>query len=160
MTEDEEDHSESELQDYIKLNKRFLFETREFEEIDNSFYLEGVDLSIPLLLVKEFIDCVSKNDGAYYEALKKFWLKCCLNPNPQSREDLFIFLKKHQFKIDRHGNFYAYRRVVSKNQKNKDLVEFIASTWTYISGISKKNPNKFNVYLRNGNYNFKNKKAD
>jgi len=91
--------------------------------------------------VEETLDFIS---------LKKFWLKCCLNPNAQSAEDLYEFLTHHKVKIDRHGNFYAYRRVVSTARENKELVEFISNTYNKIKGVWKKKPSDYMVANKNG----------
>lgn len=81
-----------------------------------------------------------------YLSLKKFWLKCCLNPNAQSAEDLYTFLANHKFKIDRHGNFYAYRRVRTKaDNTNKALAEFVSNTYTKVKAVWKKNPKNFRI---------------
>src|SRR5690606_22797541 len=97
-----------------------------------------------------------------YEALKKFWLKCCLNTNAQRAEDLYAFLSHHQFKIDRHGNFYAYRRVVSKQGGNRELVDFVSNTYNKVKAVWKKNPEKYEVFQNtDGTYTFyKTKETD
>ena len=129
-----------ETDDYVKLKEQSvvkilnnldtLSDVKDFIVEENSLYLKGnkgdkIERSVPRLLADKFVDVVSKfknddgsiNDSIYddveYQSLKKFWMKCCLSPNAKSAEDLYEFLNKHQFKIDRHGNFYAYRRVVS-----------------------------------------------
>ena len=128
----------------------------EFEMKDSSVYLKGIDRTIPKLLVEQFVKLFSKYEGLKVEktdeflALKKFWLKCCLNPNAQSAEDLYLFLSKHQFKIDRHGNFYAYRRVVSQNTStDKDLVDFISNAYNKVKAVWKKSPKNFEVFNDN-----------
>jgi hypothetical protein len=120
---------------------------------DNSLYMVGAEnRSIPQLLVEKFLEVVENNASdtslalsEEYSSLKKFWLKCCLNPNAQSAEDLYVFLAHHQFKIDNHGNFYAYRRVVSKNGQDNDLVDFISNTYNKIKAVWKKKPSNYEV---------------
>lgn len=150
----------------IRSNVDRLVESGEFEFRDDALYMVGVDRSIPELLIEEFSGIVNNyeyDDFEYeyilktieYQALKKFWLKCCLNPNAQSAEDLYTFLSNHQFKIDRHGNFYAYRRVVSRNDAaNKELVEFIGNTYNKIKAVWKKNPADYYVTKEDGVYLF------
>ena len=118
-----------------------------------SVYMKEVkSRSLPSLLVEEFIVLFGKFKGLdvqqtiEYQSLKKFWLKCCLNPNAQSAEDLYTFLSNHQFNIDRHGNFYAYRRVVSRSSDNKALVEFVSNTYTKVKAVWKKKPADFTVF--------------
>jgi hypothetical protein len=124
---------------------------------DDSLYMVGVEnRSIPQLLVEKFLEVtegypsdISLAFNSEYPSLKKFWLKCCLNPNAQSAEDLYVFLSHHQFKIDGHGNFYAYRRVVSKKGTDVDLVDFVSNTYTKVKAIWKKNPNHYVVCVAN-----------
>jgi len=120
-------------------------------------YDKGVRRTIPKLLVEKFseiagyyeeygIDYYTLKDDVEYNSLKKFWLKCCLNPNAQSAEDLYRFLEKHNFKIDKHGNFYAYRRVVSiKNSTDKALVDFVSNAYNKVKAVWKKKPSDYTV---------------
>lgn len=143
-----------------------LKDLEDFEIIDNSVYLKGIKRSMPQLLVERFVEL----QGAYesdehftesteYQSLKKFWMKCCLNPNAQSAEDLYGFLAHHQFKIDKHGNFYAYRRVVSTNTTNKELVEFISNAYNKVKAIWKKKPNRFEIVKFEGKYKLESSKS-
>lgn len=132
----------------------------DFNVIDGSVYIKGIHRSIPELLVNSFLEIIGEYgnepveliekhllENIQYMSLKKFWLKCCLNPNAKSAEDLYTFLTHHQFKIDRHGNFYAYRNVVSKNDAvDKTLVEFISNAYNKVKAVWKKSPIYFNVW--------------
>ncbi|MBC7088617.1 MAG: hypothetical protein H5T96_09180 [Tissierellales bacterium] len=122
-------------------------------------YDKGVRRSIPKLLVEKFSQVLSEyyDEDEYgfltdieadveYNSLKKFWIKCCLNPNAQSAEDLYRFLERHNFKIDKHGNFYAYRRVVSvKSTTDKALVEFVSNAYNKVKAVWKKAPDRYIV---------------
>lgn len=142
-----------------------LVETGEFETRDGAVYMKGINRSLPKLLIQHFVGIVELyeegledtiaylNDDTEYQSLKKFWVKCCLNPNAQSAEDLYEFLSHHQFKIDRHGNFYAYRRVVSKNNYvDKALVDAISNTYMKIRAMWKQNPQNFELYKEGDEY--------
>lgn len=128
--------------------------TDHFEFKENSVYLKvdgkTINRTIPPIVVEKFAEIIGGTGiGEEFEALKKFTLKCFTNPNAQSAEDLYKFLSKHQFKIDKHGNFYGYRRVVSvADDKNKDLVEFISNTYTKIKAVWKKKPVNYVVLNR------------
>ena len=125
----------------------------------NTAYLSGTNRSLPELLVKKFIEIITRVDKVFseeslqeklnkdeeYISHKKFFMWCCLNPNAQSAEDLYGFLEKHNMKIDRHGNFYAYRRVKSIGNVNKELVDFISNSYNKVKAIWKKSPKKFRV---------------
>lgn len=137
--------------DVLEGNEDFVLE-------NNSVYIKvnGVKInrSLPKLLIDKFAE-ITKNmhpfpvdESTEYQSLKKFWLKCCTNPNARSAEDLYEFLSKHQFKIDKHGNFYAYRRVVSKGAENQQLVEFVSNTYTKVKAIWKKRPSDYTVWRK------------
>lgn len=130
----------------------FLLSSGHFESNEGSLYLKGVKRSIPALLINAFNDTLMSGNDLFFESLKKFWLKCCLNPNAQSAEDLFTFLNKHHFSLDKHGNFYAYRRVVSRDTANRDLVAFVSNTYTKVKSIWKKKPSNYTVYESDGSY--------
>jgi len=136
----------------IRSNIDLLVESGEFEFRNDALYMVGVDRSIPELLIEEFSSIFNNNQyddvtmTSYYQSLKKFWLKCCLNPNAQSAEDLYTFLSKHQFRIDRHGNFYAYRRVVSvRDETDQEFVDFVSNAYNKVKAVWKKRPDSFRV---------------
>lgn len=130
----------------------------DFRVEGNTVYLSGTNRSLPDLLVKKFIKIIDKykncpseylqdalNNDEEYLSHKKFFMWCCLNPNAQSAEDLYGFLEKHNMKIDRHGNFYAYRRVRTVGNDSKELVDFISNAYNKIKAVWKKSPKKFKV---------------
>lgn len=107
-----------------------LLATGDFIENDQSVYLKTIpNLSLPILLIKRFIILVqginSNNANALdeYCALKYFWMWCSLNPNPESRENLFRFIQNNKLKITKYGFFASYRRVVSKGVTNEEVFE-------------------------------------
>lgn len=142
----------------------------DFNVREDSVYLKGIERSMPQLLVEKFIEVVAEaskgvmgsltidiilNQNTEYTSLKKFWLKCCLNPSAQSSEDLYEFLSKHKFKIDKHGNFYCYRRVVSKDNAHKELVDFVSNAYTKVKAVWHRNPNHYFVWRGDdGEYSF------
>ncbi len=154
---------EKEFQKNLALSKGIsvLEDSGDFIVKDGSVYMKEVESrSLPTLLVNQFILLFDKYEGLdvqetdEYQSLKKFWLKCCLNPNAQSAEDLYTFLSNHHFKIDKHGNFYAYRRVVSKGAENQKLVEFVSNAYTKVKAVWKKKPSDYYVWEDNGGFTF------
>ena len=131
----------------------------DFYTEENTVYLSGTNRSLPDLLVKKFIEIITRVDKVFseeslqeklnkdeeYLSHKKFFMWCCLNPNAQSAEDLYGFLEKHNMKIDKHGNFYAYRRVKTVGNDSKELVDFISNAYNKIKAVWKKSPKKFKV---------------
>lgn len=141
--------------------------THLFTVKNGALYREGINLSVPEELAlayvesyKEWLDYLDAfgdevldspiEDFAAFEALDKFWMWCSLNPNPESREDLFRFLKHHEMKISTQGMFMAYRRVVSKGTENKALVNFVSNNYVKIKTKWKKNPKAYSVYEKDG----------
>ena len=138
----------------------------DFYTEENTVYLSGTNRSLPDLLVKKFIEIITRVDKIFseeslqeklnkdeeYISHKKFFMWCCLNPNAQSAEDLYGFLEKHNMKIDRHGNFYAYRRVKTVGNDSKELVDFISNAYNKIKAVWKKSPKAYDIYNRLGDY--------
>lgn len=144
----------SEEMDFIKENREhkrkclekmeLLTATGDFEIRGDSIYMKGINRSLPELLLHSFVS--SLEDSIRYQSLVRFWKKCALNPNAQSAEDLYAFLEKHHMKIDRHGNFYAYRRVRSISTENsKELVSFVSNAYHKVKAIWKKKPTEYRV---------------
>ena len=134
---------------------------------NDALYREGINLSVPeelaLAYVEtykywlDYLDAFGDNKLEHsieefdeFEALDKFWMWCSLNPNAESREDLFRFLQHHEMKISKQGMFMAYRRVVSRGTQNKALVNFVSSNYVKVKTKWKKNPKAYSVYEKDG----------
>jgi hypothetical protein len=137
-----------------------------FEVRGNALYRNGINLSIPEQLALEFVSTYDKflnanlsyevdfEDTPPFQGLDNFWMWCALNPNPQSREDLFRFLTQHEMKITNQGMFLAYRRVVSTNGSNrtKDLISFISNKYVQVKTKWKKNPVAYEIHELNNHF--------
>lgn len=149
--EKEKEKKEQERVEKVYEGFQLLSTHKDFVVENDEVKLKGINRTIPDLLVEKFAEVL--NDEESLSSLKKFWMKCCLNPNAQSAEDLYRFLAKHQFKIDKHGNFYAYRRVVSKNDAaDKELVDFISNAYNKVKAVWKKSPIDYMVSRLEGEY--------
>ena len=93
---------------------------------------------------------ISLQETDAFISLDRFWSWCSLNPNAESREDLFKFLKHHNMQITKQGMFLAYRRVVSKNTVNAELIRFISSNYILVKGFMRKEPANFIVMKEYG----------
>jgi hypothetical protein len=149
----------------IDNNTQHLLDSGDFEEINGGIYLKGVPIPIPQLMLFKFTELcenifnwIKENpafSGPYdnehqvyeteYQALKNFWMWCVLCPSVNSRKELFQFLKNHDFKINKNGFFFAYRRVVSVEGKEEDakLVSYITSEYIRIKIKNKQAPSKY-----------------
>lgn len=138
----------------IKTNFEVLKSSGEFEVEEDAVYMKTIRRSIPKLLVKRFTEVLESKgkDSIEFQSLKKFWLKCVLNPSARSAEDLYEFLENHNMKIDKHGNFYTYRRVVTLSKENSGLVDFISNAYNKVKAVWKKSPVNFEVYSRLGDF--------
>ncbi len=133
----------------VQSNFETLRTSGEFEIKDDSVYMKGINRSIPKLLVNKFTEVIENAgvDSVNYLGLKKFWLKCVLNPSAQSSEDLYEFLEKHNMKITRNGNFLGYRAVeIVDNSTSKELIDFISNAYNKVKAVWKKSSNDYEVW--------------
>lgn len=132
------------------------FAEDEFEERDGALYMTGIDRSMPQLLIEEFIILFQEdwNDDEVnerWEGLKRFWMWCCLNPRAEVADELFRFLKDNSFRITKQGFFVALRNVVTLHG-GAELVHFVSNTYNKVKAVWKKSPEKYTVFLENGQY--------
>lgn len=139
--------------------------THLFEIKNDALYRLGINLSVPEELALAYVgayqehlsyceewDCEEPfEEQEDFLALDRFWMWCSLNPNAQSREDLFRFLQHHEMQITKQGMFLAYRRVVNKGS-NKALVNFVSNWYVKVKAKWKKNPMHYTVYEKDGMY--------
>lgn len=148
---------------------KILEQIDDFDVKDGSVYLKGVNRSMPQMLVEEFLRIVNyyvtdgyRVDGELqtaldedeeFQSLKRFFMWCCLNPRAEVADKLYNFLKKNAFRITKHGFFAALRNVVTLHGSTK-LVQFLSSAYNMVKAVWKKNPDNYEVYLKDGEYDF------
>lgn len=133
----------------------------DFRVEGDSVYLVGIDRSLPQLLVEEFIVIAKRNNfnacdlaqDDEYQSLKRFFMWCCLNPRAEVADKLYNFLKKNAFKITKQGFFVALRNVVTLHGST-ELVQFVSNAYNKVKAVWKKSPDKYEVYLKDGQYSF------
>lgn len=139
----------------------------DFEIDGNSVKLAGTGRTMPQLLVEKFIELVEEErylagfntdsikdrlaNDEEYQALKRFFMWCCLNPRAEVANDLYEFLEKNSFKITKQGFFVALRNVVTLHGST-ELVQFVSNVYNKVKAVWKKNPNEYTVFLENGEY--------
>ena len=130
----------------------------DFDLRDGSIYMSGINRSLPPMMVEEFASIVGRRnplqslaENDEYQALKRFWMWCCLNPRAEVAEKLFEFLKKNSFKITKQGFFAALRNVVTVHG-GIELVDFVSQAYHKVKAVWKKNPEKYVVFLEDGEY--------
>lgn len=159
VEERKKEKAEEVKQERLYKGAEFITTFPDFEMKEECVYMNGIERSLPPLLVERFAEIIGKYAGKWrgwendlledveYTSLKKFWLKCCLNVNSQSAEDLYTFLTTHNLKIDRHGNFFAYRRVQSVGRADNDLVDAISNAYNKVKAVWKKKTEDYEMYM-------------
>jgi hypothetical protein len=121
-----------------------------FTIMDGALYRNGVNLSIPEEVAIKYVEAARDDkdlaNSSKFMAIDNFWMWCSLNPNAQSRQDLFTFLAIHGMPITEQGMFLAYRRVVTVNKVNKALIDFISNSYIKVKSVWKKNPKHYYVF--------------
>jgi len=139
----------------------------DFEIEGNSVKLRGTGRTMPQLLVEKFIELVQEerylagfnpgsvqdrlNDDEEYQALKRFFMWCCLNPRAEVANDLYEFLNKNSFRITKQGFFVALRNIVTLHG-GTELVQFVSNAYNKVKAVWKKDPDAYTVFLENGEY--------
>jgi len=140
---------------------------KDFEIEGNSVKLAGTGRTMPQLLVEKFIELVQEerylagfNPGSIedrlaadeeYQALKRFFMWCCLNPRAEVANDLYDFLNKNSFRITKQGFFVALRNVVTLHG-GTELVQFVSNAYNKVKAVWKKSPDDYTVFLESGEY--------
>jgi hypothetical protein len=132
----------------------------DFEIDGNSVKLRGTGRTMPQLLVERFIEIVDAyemdpyndvTDDEEYQALKRFFMWCCLNPRAEVANDLYDFLNSNSFRITKQGFFVALRNVVTLHG-GTELVQFVSNAYNKVKAVWKKSPDKYTVFKENGEY--------
>lgn len=129
----------------FELNRKFKTVIKDLLEIDASenYYLKGIDIVLPELLAKTFIEYLDNNFPV--DSLVNFWKLLVINPDPRVRTDLFKFLQHYNFAITDNGYFIAYKAVKTlKESKDEDLAAFVSNQYLKIKKW-KKNPINYEV---------------
>ena len=141
-----------------------LSDVQDFKVINTDVFLKDVNsISIPSSIVAEFIRIVSLMDenrqreygleyiskdadlSEEYNSLLMFTYKLLLNPMKSSREDCLEYVKKYDIKLTNTGNMIMYRRIVSVDESNKDLIDFVSKQYVKVKSW-KKAVKHFTVY--------------
>lgn len=157
----EEKHKlEAEVERNAKIleGSKILANLSDFEFREGSLYITGINRSLPALMIEEFALIVGRKnplvplyENEEFEALKRFWMWCCLNPRAEVAEKLYEFLKKNSFKITKQGFFAALRNVVTVHG-GVEFVDFVSQAYNKVKAVWKKNPSKYTVFLEYGEY--------
>lgn len=124
-----------------------------FEREGNALYRKGIKLSIPELVLDEYIVAGKAGvNSKRFQTIDNFWKWLSLCPNSESREDLYKFLNKHGMRITPQGMVLAYRRVVTKSSANTDRITAISNLWIKVKTVWKMNPINYLLVQRDSIY--------
>ena len=140
-----------------------LSDVQDFKVVNTDVFLKDVNsIPIPSSIVAEFIRIVSLMDenrqreygleyiskdadlSEEYNSLLMFTYKLLLNPMKSSREDCLEYVKKYDIKLTNTGNMIMYRRIVSVDESNKDLIDFVSKQYVKVKSW-KKSPKNYEV---------------
>ena len=145
----------------------------DFEVRGNSVYFKGItSVEIPSLIVGRFIELISSINSLKEQSLsgyttfdienplklrleqevnslKAFTLKLLLNPIQESREHALEFVRNFDIKMTNTGNLVMFRRILSKCNSNKDLIDFVSKQYLKVKSW-KKSPKNYEVFDDNG----------
>ena len=139
----------------------------DFEVEGDSVKLAGTGRTMPQLLVEQFIQIVDRvsyyvgfgdleaklSQDEEYQALKRFFMWCCLNPRAEVADDLYEFLHKNSFRITKQGFFVALRNIVTLHG-GTELVQFVSNAYNKVKAVWKKSPDNYHVFVKDNQYSF------
>lgn len=114
-----------ELVNYLFPTPKNLLNKPGFWEQNGSLYYKNIKVSIPKVLAEKFLVA----DGEEFDRLIKFWGWLSLNPNPETREELYKWVEKHGVQLTDGGLMILYRRVYRVKTLESDLGKFVKETY-------------------------------
>ncbi len=96
---------------------------------EDKLYHRDIPLSIPKVLAETIQALIIEGNEEELSKLEKFWMWSSLIKNAQSRESLYPFLINQKIQLTDDGEMLTYRRVVSTEKTNVDLVKFVTQTY-------------------------------
>lgn len=154
------------VKEEMKLVSKFLgvFDNSDdFDIVGEQLYFKGIrSTPIPHIIVARFVEILQQIEdnkteinlftykstaelNEEYNSLKMFTLKVLLNPIEESRQDALDYVKQFQIKMTNTGNLIMYRRIVALGNTNKDLIEFVSSSYVKVKSW-KKSPKNYWVW--------------
>ena len=96
---------------------------------ENKLYHKDIPLSIPKVLADTIQAFIIEGNEEELNKLEKFWMWSSLIKDAKSRESLYPFLINQKIQLTDDGEMITYRRVVSTEETNVDLVKFVTQTY-------------------------------
>jgi len=132
---------DTDTQQKIDVNKSLdKLDSKLFDTKNGCLYLKGINLAIPKELAHKFLYLKGKE----LKALINFWYWCALNPIPQSREDLYKFIKNNGIQLTPSGNLVLYRSIVKKSNEDS-YIKTVSDFYVKVK-LWKKSPANYVIY--------------
>ena len=111
-------------------------------------FLAGFNTPVPM----DIVELVQEYHEKMYpvDAIVNFWKLLMLNPDERVREDLFEFIRFHDFVITDYGYMVVYKAVNYKTREKGDLAEFITNKYLHVKKHWKCSARKYEVYRLEG----------
>lgn len=104
---------------------RDIYNNVSFYEKGNSVYMTGIPISIPDVIIERFAELKKENKVEEFAALCNFWKWVSLNPDPESRENIYAWVRKQNIPILDSGFILTFRRVVSLQRFDYKVIELV-----------------------------------
>jgi len=140
-TQDAIDHIIAYLNDATRIARQ---NGLEYDMASGSVFLAGFNTPLPKLLI-ETIEEYHEN-GYPLDAIINFWKLLMINPDVRVREDIFEFIKRHDFVLTDAGYMLVYKAVDYANKQDNDVAEFVTNQYLFVKKNWKCSPNKYIVY--------------
>lgn len=122
---------------------------------DGKLTLKGSNEPVPNVLAERIVSAYKNNED--YQYLVNFWKLAILNPNEQSKKDMFKFLERNGMVITNNGYFISYKAVAT-NSNLSDRDKYVAMKYIEVKK-SRKDPSHYAVFDNNGSFGIRYKLA-
>lgn len=116
----------------------------DFSCVNSLFFYKNISLPINSLILNSLIEHKKNNAEDEYNALLSFFLKLCLIPIEESRNDLYRVIKQYNVKLTQTGNFLGFRNVW-KVAEDTALLEYVSEQY-FKKKRHKKSPSNYTVF--------------
>jgi hypothetical protein len=116
----------------------------EFDIENQVTYLKGFDTPVPEDVLETIEDYIE--NGYPLTSITNFWKLLMANPDKRVREDLYKFIKTHDFSITDEGYMVVYKTVDFLRKVEKDLASFASNAYLKIKDKWKESPRNYSIY--------------
>ena len=109
-------------------------------------FLAGFNTPVP----QDIVELVQLYNEKNYnvDSIINFWKLLMANPDVRVREDLFDFIRQHDFALTDNGYMVVYKAVAYKAQDKNDLSEFVTNQYLFVRKHWDTSVKKYVVYRK------------